>query len=448
MSSNAPLSILRSIPFASALVLAGTLCPSAYADAAVRVVSNCNNSGAGSLRAIVAAASSGDTIDLSSLSCSRILLTGGELLVPQNDLEFVGRSRSALTIDGNRTGRVINHTGTGTLKIRHVSIANGRYIDPSAFGGCIRSVGNVEMIRTRLHHCTAASLGSIEPSGGGGGIAASGTVLLSYSAAFANSSVGTGGYGGAVLASGELVLYRSQVYGNQADTGGGVSGRSVTAIYSLIHGNDGGSLGGGIHVHGSGNSLGFLELNKTTVSANRARSDCGIAAGGNEGGLIVDSSIVDNFGGSRSAGSLPPETRVYNSTIAYNREEALFQCAGAINTGRVLHLESTIVAGNTCTLSGGVDIWDSGGSPAGLITGSHNLIGRSVQPVPPDTIRSTDPRLAALAENGGPTRTRMPLADSPALERGSNPLDREFDQRGPGFARVRGAFPDIGAVER
>ena len=39
-------------------------------------------------------------------------------------------------------------------------------------------------------------------------------------------------------------------------------------------------------------------------------------------------------------------------------------------------------------------------------------------------------------------------ADSPALDRGNNVLGRQFDQRGPGFPRVKGPAPDIGAYER
>lgn len=128
-----------------------------------------------------------------------------------------------------------------------------------------------------------------------------------------------------------------------------------------------------------------------------------------------------------------------------NREEPLSQCGGAITASGELLLESTIVAATSCSLGAPRDIW---GLAPSRVVGSHNLIGIANVPVPADTITSTDPRLAPLAENGGPTRTRLPLADSPALGRGANPLNREYDQRGPGFPRVKGAFPDIGAVER
>ena len=84
---------LRSAPGLCALALcAFALLPMAPASAAVRTVSNCNNSGPGSLRAAVAGAASGDTIDLAALGCRRIVLTGGAIKVPQNDLELVGRT--------------------------------------------------------------------------------------------------------------------------------------------------------------------------------------------------------------------------------------------------------------------------------------------------------------------------------------------------------------------
>jgi hypothetical protein len=435
-----------SLPFlCGGALLVVALVPAGEARAATRVVANCNNSGAGSLRSAVSSALSGDTIDLSQLSCNRITLTSGEITIPQDSLELVGRSRYALTLDGNTTSRVFSHTGAGTLRVRHLSITNGRFAGQSAFGGCISSTGDVELIRSRLHHCNAVFEGILDPGGGGGGIYALGSVLLSYSAVFANSSLGTGDAGGgAVLAADGVVLYRSQVYDNQGDRGGGIAGQSVSATYSLLHGNMGVSDGGAIYVHGDGNSQGTLMLNKSTLSANRASWSAGIQMSGTTA-LIIDSTIVDNVAQSFPAGWLGARTRIYNSTIAYNREEPLSQCGGAITASGELLLESTIVAATTCTLGAPRDIW---GLPPDRVVGSHNLIGIANVPVPADTIISTDPRLAPLAENGGPTRTRLPLADSPALERGANPLSREYDQRGPGFPRVKGAFPDIGAVER
>ena len=75
------------------------------------------------------------------------------------------------------------------------------------------------------------------------------------------------------------------------------------------------------------------------------------------------------------------------------------------------------------------------------------LAERAVAGLPADTL-AVDPRLAPLADNGGYSATHLPLADSPVLGLGSNLLDRAYDQRGPGFPRVKGGAPDIGSTER
>jgi hypothetical protein len=57
-----------------------------------------------------------------------------------------------------------------------------------------------------------------------------------------------------------------------------------------------------------------------------------------------------------------------------------------------------------------------------------------------------NPRLGPLANNGGPTPTRAPLAGSPAIDTGpAAPCPTAVDQRG--VARPQGQRCDIGAVE-
>jgi hypothetical protein len=58
-----------------------------------------------------------------------------------------------------------------------------------------------------------------------------------------------------------------------------------------------------------------------------------------------------------------------------------------------------------------------------------------------------DPRLEVLANNGGPTLTHALQADSPAIDRGANPLNLTTDQRGATFSRDLGAGVDVGAFE-
>jgi hypothetical protein len=424
------------------------------AQAATRTVTNCNDSGAGSLRAMITGAASGDTIDLRSLTCSRIVLAG-QIAIPQQDLILLGPGRFALTIDGNRVDRVFAHSGTGRLFIDRVSIANGNREEGGGFitGGCIDSDGTVELLRSRVHHCRVWIEEFSESGTRGGGVNAQ-TVILNYSSVFSNTA-GRNGSGGGVAAS-TATLYRSQVYGNTVQGGGGgISADVVTATYSLVHGNNA-RLGGGI-------SAAEVHLNKVTISANHALERPFLGPMASEAGgiylnqyssparrsTIVDSTISGNTAYDYSAGQLAGEVLIYNSTITDNLENEPDWADGGVCLGTgalyapTLRLESTIVSGNRCTLPGALDI-----APNTTLSGRRNLIGISAAAVPAGNLRVTDPRLAPLAENGGPTRTHLPLADSLAIDRGSNLLDREFDQRGPGFPRVRGPGPDIGAVER
>ena len=83
------------------------------------------------------------------------------------------------------------------------------------------------------------------------------------------------------------------------------------------------------------------------------------------------------------------------------------------------------------------------GVPVGWAGESTDIVG--------DFFNQLDPMLAPLADNGGPTLTHLPLADSPVLEAGNAALNGSTDQRGQSrpvnaFSRAI-ALPDIGAVE-
>ena len=62
---------------------------------------------------------------------------------------------------------------------------------------------------------------------------------------------------------------------------------------------------------------------------------------------------------------------------------------------------------------------------------------------------NTDPILGPLQDNGGPTLTHALLPGSPAINAGDpnfvGPPD--YDQRGPGYDRVRGGRIDVGSFE-
>ena len=449
---NSPL--LRAVSRTGALILcAFALQALGAASAAVRVVGNCNDSGAGSLRNAVAAASSGDRVDLTGLACSRIALTSGRIVVPQDDLKLVGPGAVALEIDGNRQDRVFEHTGAGTLHLQGLSVAKGRVTSPEAWGGCIYSAANVTLTRVRMHRCVAEKT---SPLAGelayGAGVFALGTVTMTRSSAFYNNS---DTIGGAIMASG-VVLDHSKLYENFAWTGGGFYALNATVDYSLVRDNHAGRTGGGMFLNcGSPRSECRLIIRNSTIAANRSRREAAFSAQSTHRIVIRNSTITDNVANQISVAWLPTSSsqvwtfvRIYNSTIASNHEQPLpgEACAGALRVtgGLELLLESTIVSANTCSLGADMDIAGGGGA---LAVGGNNIVGVSEVPIPDDTILTSNPRLAPLANNGGPTPTRRPLADSPALNRGNNVLDCVYDQRGPGFPRVQGAFAEIGAIE-
>jgi hypothetical protein len=83
-----------------------------------------------------------------------------------------------------------------------------------------------------------------------------------------------------------------------------------------------------------------------------------------------------------------------------------------------------------------------GNAPVNLI---GSLIGTNASPI--------DPRLAPLADNGGPTPTHAPLPGSPASNAGDPTLVAGtgdtplFDQRGPGFPRIADGRIDLGSID-
>jgi len=126
---------LRRIPLAVCLLaaLAGTE-PAFAAGAspatgrpfgAIPVTSCADDGSPGTLRSAVAAAASGDTLDLTELTCGTITLLTGQIEVHLDDLTLTGPGADVLTIDGNDNGRVFHHDGVGTLTLGGMTITHG-----------------------------------------------------------------------------------------------------------------------------------------------------------------------------------------------------------------------------------------------------------------------------------------------------------------------------------
>jgi hypothetical protein len=397
--------------------------------AAVWPVTNCADDGPGSLRAAVAGAADGDSIDLTALSCATITLQTGAIPVEVDNLNLDGPGRAALAIDGNGIDRVFVHPYGGTLTLRALTVQGGR-ISAEAFdvtgGGCIASAGYVVLEDSTVRDCYAVAIGAY-----GGG-------LYAYSLTMRNSTLstshargmhidaGTAAFGGGAFVY-TMSLQDSTVSGNVADhriaptrtsydIGGGIiTVRGGFVNDSTIESNFADGRGGGLA------TFSYIGITNSTVSGNTAAASIG-------GGLFV---------------RRPAALQISNSTLSANQSA---EAGGGIwLASDSAELQSTLVYGNTSG-TGAADIDDT---RVLTIGGGNNLIGiaGASLTLPADTI-STDPLLGPLAWNGGPTRTHALGAGSPAVDSGNNHAQLGSDQRGVAFPRVYGSAPDIGAFEQ
>jgi len=402
--------------------------------ASTLVVSNCEDSGAGSLRQAINDADTGDTVDLTQLSCSTITLTSGAIVMGQADLALVGPGENALTLAGGSAGAgVLYDLGSGgTLHLSGMSIVDGdKYrsdVDPR--GGCVHVEGNVVLYHVAVGNCTARGVGSYVAKGGG--VYSGGLTYLDNSRVTGNSATHSGGgfaSGGGVYAQGGFQSNFSTVSGNNATSlsasaafGGGVFARSAsTVLDSTIADNQSSFKGGGLALAAVDGSSEVV-LN-STVSGNEAQLMAGMYA---RGPLTLDS-----------------------STIAFNTATASVN-GGGIVVGAGLQFYDTTAITSTIIASNVADRpFDEIAAPAAtVLTGSHNLFDSPSTSVvyPSDTIIG-DAFLLPLQDNGGVTRTHALGSESPAIDAGTNPDSFANDQRGNGFPRSVGAATDIGAYE-
>jgi len=145
-------------------------------------VTNCNDSGSGSLRDAVNNANTGDTIDLTNTGCSVISLSTGAIAVTQADLTLQGPGALSLAVDANHASPVLLHTGGGTLYVNDLMIKNGaKYFTDAqvdaARGGCIFSSGEVSVSNSEVKYCKAYNSSTHYGSYGGAIYAQNGVIL-------------------------------------------------------------------------------------------------------------------------------------------------------------------------------------------------------------------------------------------------------------------------------
>ena len=420
------------------------LCEQAAAAVTYWTVDSCSdaNSGAGTigtLRYTVAHAANDDVIYMTNLACSEISLTTGAINVTQNDLRIWGPGQSKLIITGKyEKDRIFNHTGTGLLSLADFSMSAG-YIATStaaARGGCVFSAGTATFDGVTAAYCTAKSdTGEVR----GGAIYAAKALNLKGGSLLRQNTVAgvTGVAGGGAFTAGPLLLEYSTIADNSAIGGsfGGLgAGGSASIKGSTISGNYADRYVGGISV--GDDSASTVTMINSTVSGNYAAYVIG--------GMRALASTID----------------VRNSTIAFNTAGPCnaFDFAAGLelvpHSYSTMTLESSLLANNSCGATQNDLNVGASGSSIGPIGGSNNFVRTPFASIPPDTIKGACPLLGPLRGNGGLTKTHALLSKSPAIDVGID-SGKTNDQRKNDFvngsfviyARVSGAFADIGAYE-
>jgi len=242
---------------------------------------------------------------------------------------------------------------------------------------------------------------------------------------------GNASEGGGILNRGMLSLVNTTVSGNIAGLrGGGIfNDGSLTITNSTISGNEAYDHGAALH---NSSVLGVVALTNSTISGNTSY--------GAGGGL------------SNTLGTISLD----HVTIANNTAHGVG--GGILNLGGILDVENTIIAANTSG-GDGPDIasrdesTDGSFSEAVINTVGANLVGINDTvglafpegPLAGTLIAPLDALLGSLGNNGGPTKTMVPLIGSLAIDAATSSTILIEDQRGQ--LRPFGPFSDIGAVE-
>jgi hypothetical protein len=431
------------------IIIVSVCAATELADAATLTVTSTADYAPGTLRAALASAKDGDTIDATGVS-GTILLYGDEEaeLRTTESVTILGPGPDVLSVAGSGWSRVFHVFGPATATISGLTITNGYATYNNSDGG-------------------------VFGSGAGGGIWNDGAILTVSNCVVNGNSAGpnnigyANGTGGGIFNDGRygnatLTVVNCKIIGNVAAYGGGILNlgpATLTINNSTISGNVA-CYGGGIY------NAGFMLITGSTISSNSAfGSDdaYGDSYVGQGGGIMSDAAvqianttISDNFALERGGciiNSAP--LTIINSTFSGNSTapgDVEILNDGGESGSATLQIGSTILnAGASgvaisnvlgAVISLGYNLSSDNGG--GFLTNSTDLI-------------NTDPMLGPLQDNGGPTFTHALLPGSPAIDQGKNLSGSAYDQRGAPFTRTfddpftpnapGGDGTDIGAFE-
>ena len=368
-----------------------------------------------------------------------IQITSEKIIALETTMNGAGR----ITLDANGSTRFLTINTTIPFTLSNLKFQGGSAADN---GGAILNNGIIT-----VNHCSF--LNNTAPTSGGALIKNS-TAIINNST-FTNNSASS--YGGAILNNnGTITVHNCTFTTNQtsgsASSGGGafaningsasidicifennnalaggaiLNNGTLSMIDSTLAGNSATTFGGAIR------SIGTLTISRNTLSGNSALTGGGLYSNG------AMSLVLNTFDGNTAAPSNNGGGIYSNSTAG----STILSCTISGNTGGGimeqssggLSVKNTILSSNTGYNCSG-SLTSIGHNLESAATCNFSSIG---------DISGTNPLLAALADNGGPTKTRALSQGSLAIDTGTD--CSSLDQRG--VARPQLIACDIGAYE-
>ncbi|MEY2488418.1 MAG: hypothetical protein QOC70_360 [Verrucomicrobiota bacterium] len=480
--------LLRRLPALGGLQLFALLCAMMAATqslyAVTITVTTTADSGAGSLRAAIAAANDFDTIQFDpALNGQTIMVTSGTITITTS-ITINGLGADQLTVKKPSGAPEYHIFSVNRIEIVRI---NGLTIDGNdTTGAAIWSAySRVTIDRCVVQGCrhyggiSSICFGQFEPNAhlqvsnsiirnnyadaAGGGIYSSSVIncivtLTIINSVVSNNTAGSFGNasGGGIYNNGDMDILNSIVSdnvsgGNSPDgpfgNGGGISKPTGALFISActISGNSAGLNGGGVYNTGP-----FAHIDDSTVSGNSTTGineleGWGEGAGIYNGGqLEITNCTLSNNNSTRSGGAASNRgsLTIRHSTLSGNN---------GFKGGTIANYNgATVQIGNTAlkvsTFSPSIS------NISGTITSNgYNLIndnGGGFLTAPGDQT-NTEPMLGPLQNNGGPTFTHELLTGSPAIDAGNPSFTPppSNDQRGPPYQRVFNGRIDIGSLE-
>jgi predicted outer membrane repeat protein len=472
--------------------------------ATAQEVVNTNNADAGSLRQAILNASLGDTITFSSALSGLTIQLASPITIDQSITISAAALEAGITISGGGTSNLFLVTvAAGSVTFDSLTLTDalqgagpGAAIMSSASdftlrecvfanhvssdsGGAVFFDGDamgIESCRFESNKA-GASLGGATGHGGAIYLGAGSTAIFGCSFLSNRAGVTKNGDGGAIYQSeGTLTVNQSTFQNNVAGLDGGnggaiFSGGNLTINDSTLEANQAGpgqsnggtSKGGnGGAIYGNGQTL---KINNSTVHGNQAGdgADEDVSEGGDGGAIhleldsltIENSTITGNQAGNASAAA---------ATSSSGGSGGGIHAADGLS---IITLDNTIVAENAIGAGSTTNGTSADIAPGNrsILNRGRNLIGSNVGaeidfPAPPVAgAANTDgdfvgtaasplsPLLAAIGENGGPTRTRVPLNASRAINPAGGDTNSGFTTDQRGIFRVISGIVDIGSVE-